>query len=84
MRNLFCFNSTVSYTKVYYVLDISITDGHQYIFQEDEMKSSSPRKASYISASYTEILRVTAEVSCNTTLVSNNLIICKRKIEFNE
>ncbi|XP_052085952.1 uncharacterized protein LOC127723384 isoform X3 [Mytilus californianus] len=32
-----------------------------YIFQESEMKSSSPRKASYISASYTEILRVSAE-----------------------
>jgi len=68
MGNLFYLNSTVSYTKVSYVLDISITDKHQYIFQEDEMKSSSPRKASYISATYTEILRVTAEVSCNTTL----------------
>ncbi|CAC5387319.1 unnamed protein product [Mytilus coruscus] len=31
------------------------------MFGESEMKSSSPRKASYISASYTEILRVSAE-----------------------
>ncbi|XP_076117317.1 cyclic nucleotide-binding domain-containing protein 2-like isoform X1 [Mytilus galloprovincialis] len=39
--------------------DKSLKEGQ--MFGESEMKSSSPRKASYISASYTEILQVSAE-----------------------